>query len=272
MRWMCIVGVIAITLSIATSASAANILFVADASQDDVNIPAVLTGDGHTVSVVTGDYNVAGDTNTVLGGDGLAPYDAIFWNASGSGAGGLHHPSTTTNLASYVSGGGYLFVTGYDSTDSPDDPNLRSLLGASSGSDGPFGEPSAPLINVANSLTVGVVDIRGVNPSGGGGDFDTLLSLGGGAVAVRPYSSGAMWTLRTLGSGEVAYVSNGASSGEHASWLNTSAGGAGAYNAALRNFADAAGGTVVPVPAAAWLGLSLLGGLGITRRLRRRTR
>ena len=46
------------------------------------------------------------------------------------------------------------------------------------------------------------------------------------------------WTLRMLGAGEIAYVSNGDSgSSAHPSWENTSPGGAGAYNAALRNFA-----------------------------------
>jgi MYXO-CTERM domain-containing protein len=58
-------------------------------------------------------------------------------------------------------------------------------------------------------------------------------------VATGSAPSESQWTLRTLGGGEVAYVSNGNSSGTHLSWSTTTAGGAGAYNAAIRNFAAA---------------------------------
>jgi hypothetical protein len=108
------------------------------------------------------------------------------------------------------------------------------------------------VINVANSLTTGVVDIRGVTPTGGWGDMDSLSGLGGSTVCVVADTNNAgacHWTLRTLGSGEIAYVSNGGSSPSAiASWTDTSAGGAGAYNAALRNFAFASGAGPIPAP------------------------
>jgi hypothetical protein len=79
-----------------------------------------------------------------------------------------------------------------------------------------------------------------VTPTGGYSDRDALTGLSG--VVVAAYSTGstteAQWTVRMLGSGQIAYVSNGQSgTSAHASWTNTSTGGAGAYNAALRNFA-----------------------------------
>jgi hypothetical protein len=82
--------------------------------------------------------------------------------------------------------------------------------------------------------------MRGVTPSGYYGDLDALTGLTG--VEAVTYTSGstteAQWTIRTLGFGRVAYVSNGEySPSTHASWTTTTSGGAGAYNAALRNFA-----------------------------------
>ena len=268
---ICVVAVLAAVLLNVSTVDAASILFVSDASQDDVNIPAVLTGDGHLVTVVTGDHNSVTETNAVLGGGGLAAYDAIFWNASGgTGSGGVHVLATATNLASYVSAGGSLFVTGYDSVVSPDDPNLISLLGASGGADSASAAALNPVINVANSLTTGVVDIRGVIPSGGHSDTDVLIGPGVGTVGVVSSTGGYEWTLRDLGAGQIAYVSNGASgsNSEHASWLDTSAGGAGAYNAAVRNFAASA--VVIPLPGSVWMGLAMFGVLGVAQRLRRK--
>jgi hypothetical protein len=94
--------------------------------------------------------------------------------------------------------------------------------------------------STVNALTWGMVDIRGVTPSGAYSDRDALSGLTG--VEVVAYTTGsttqAQWTIRTLGSGKIAYVSNGQySPSTHASWTTTTSGGAGAFNAALRNFA-----------------------------------
>jgi hypothetical protein len=226
-----------------SAADAADILFVSDGTTD-LNIPDVLRANGHSVRVVTNDFAV-GDNPTLRGT--IAPYDAIFWSATGTGFGDAHtNAAVFTNLSSYASAGGRVFVTGYDATVSPADPNLRGFLGATGGTDIP-GPPGA-VASVANSLTVGVVDIRGVTPSGYYSDRDSLSGLGLGTVAVVTTASGsgageAQWTLRTLGAGQIAFVSNGqfGPDSRHPSWETTTAGGAGAYNAAIRNFAYSAG-------------------------------
>ncbi|MEQ9081623.1 MAG: hypothetical protein RLP09_47595, partial [Sandaracinaceae bacterium] len=224
----------------AGKASAANILFVSDVNTDN-NIPGVLTAEGHTVTVVTNDYDAATDTNAALTGD-LGGYHAVFWSATGAGSGALHDASTITALEAYVSAGGMVFVTGYDSVDSPDDPNLFAFVGGTGVRDVP--SAPGPVAMVDNVLTTGVVDIRGVTPTGGFSDRDALTGLAADTVAVVASSGVAtetQWSLRTLGRGLIAYVSNGQNgiSTAHASWTDTSAGGAGAYNAALRNFAFA---------------------------------
>lgn len=246
------------------TAHSANVLFVSD-SQTDTNIPAVLTADGHTVTTVLDDFTAP--NNVVLAGS-LAAYDVIVWSATGGGSGSAHDAATATNLTNWVTAGGRLFVTGYDSIISPDDPVLWGLLGGSGAND--VGDGSGPVINVANSLTTGLVDIRGVTPTGGYvGDMDSLSGLGVDTVCVVADTNNpgsCHWTLRTLGSGEIAYVSNGGiSPSAHASWDDTSAGGAGAYNAALRNFAFATGVTPpaapTPVPTLSEWGMIVLSSL-----------
>jgi len=222
----------------ANSAMAANVLFVSDSTSDSTNIPSVLTGDGHTVTVVTNDY--ASDTNPTLQGS-LAAYGLVVWSATGTGSGGEHSTAAVfSNLSSYVSAGGYVLVTGYDTVASPYDGNLLTFIGGTGSLDG--GSPSGGA-NGPNSVTSGVVDIVGVMPTGGYGDQDTVTGLAGGTVGVVPTAAGWVWTLRTLGSGQIAYISNGMSGLEHASWLDTTSppSGDGAYNAGLRNFASNAG-------------------------------
>jgi hypothetical protein len=131
-----------------------------------------------------------------------------------------------------------VFVTGYDSIASPTDAPLISFVGGTGSVDVPGAV--GPVSSTPNSLNWGIVDIMGVTPTGGYSDRDALTGLSG--VTVAAYTSGsttqAQWTIRRLGAGQVAYVSNGQSStSAHASWTTTTSGGAGAYNAALRNFA-----------------------------------
>jgi len=232
------------TLLLAAPASAANILVVSDATAGS-GIGAVLMGDGHTVTTVTGDFSTG---NTALKAP-LDAYEVVFWFANGSGGGSSHSDATLfTNLTSYVMGGGRVFVSGYDSIASPTDAMLIAFLGGTGARDVPS-EPGA-ITMMENSLTIGVVDIRGVVPSGHAGDRDAMTGLMAGTVSVAATGTSAtesQWTLRTLGGGEVAYVSNGNSSGTHGSWSTSTAGGAGAYNAAIRNFA-AAGDTAAGDP------------------------
>ena len=272
---ICAIAVLAIVVSVASAARAGTILVASDGTTDSVNIATVLAGDGHSVTTVTDDYNTADGTNTVLSGS-LAAYDAVYWSATVPVFGGTHAASTMASLSSYVATGGALFVTGFDSTAGPDDPELRSLLGASGGFDGGGGSDVQAVIDAENSLTVGQVDIRGLVPTGGFADMDSLTGLAAdtvGVVATTKDSGGWLWTLRSLGSGEIAYVSNGEPvyqpgyDGEHESWLDTSTTGAGAYNAAVRNFAFnkteewVSIPNLAPVPAAAWPGLVGMAGM-----------
>lgn len=249
-----------------SQAFAGAILFVAD-STGNTNIPGVLASDGHTVTSLTNQFT--GGTTTALLGD-LTSYDAVFWSASGGGFGSVHTDTGLfTNLSSYVNAGGRVLVTGYDTVASPTDTPLINFLGATSSTD--FGGSSNPgPVTGVNSLSTGLIDIVGVSPTNGFGDWDTLFGLTSGTacVAQRPGTTGGCaWTLRTFGAGEIAYISNGQPNGEHASWTNTSSGGDGAWNAAIRNFAaNAPGINGVPAPGAlALLGLGFLG-LGVRRR------
>ena len=238
-----------VLLALSASASAGSILFVSD-SGTDANIAGVLTGDGHSVTVRSGNF-AGGINNDLLLGD-LGTFDAVFWSATGSGFGDTHSAGQFTDLNAYVNAGGRVFVTGYDTVASPTDANLIAFLGGSGSLD--FGGSNDPgPVTGANSLSIGVIDIQGVSPTGGYTDWDTLTGLLAGTtcVAVRPgVAGGCAWSLRSVGAGEIAYVSNGAflgsASDPHPSWTDTSAGGAGAWNAAVRNFAFNASSVAEP--------------------------
>jgi uncharacterized protein (TIGR03382 family) len=230
--------------SLPSTAFAVNVLFVSDVSTD-TNIPTVLMGDGHTVTVVLNDF-AAGD-NPRLRGD-LSAFQAIVWSSTGTGSGSESTSDAVfTNLTAFVMAGGSVFVTGYDSIASPVDPRLIAFLGGTSSVDVPGAVGACTTAD--NALTTGVVDIRGVTPTGGYSDRDALTGLRADTVSVCPTTGGTshQFTLRTLGLGRIAYVSNGqlGPSSAHASWSTTTPGGAGAYNAALRNFVDNASETIL---------------------------
>lgn len=206
-------------------ALAADILFVSN-SGADTNIATVLRADGHTVTMAS-DSALAGD---------LSAYGAVFWSASTISI------SSLASLTTYVMSGGRVFVTGYDALRRSD---LITQFCGGTGSRDLVGSPSSeagPITTEANSLNTGVIDIRGLTPTGGHTDKDGLTGLLPDTREVAPSAAGgsSQWTLRALGDGEIAWVSNGMSSGSHSSWESTATGGAGAYNAAVRNFAFAA--------------------------------
>ncbi|MEM9194094.1 MAG: hypothetical protein AAGF12_33275 [Myxococcota bacterium] len=219
------------------NAQAANILFVSDSSTD-TNIPVVLIGDGHTVTTVLNDYRAG--SNPTLTRD-LSTYDVIFWSATGTGSGSTHTDATVfTNLTSFVMTGGKVFVTGYDAIASPVDSLLYAFIGCTGAADG--GARLGPIVATPTSVTTGRVNLVGRVPADASVNQDSCTAVGPGTINLAPGTgSNAGWTLRTLGAGEVAYVSNGDSSPSmHPSWGTTAGDGTGAYNGAIRNFAASA--------------------------------
>jgi len=207
---------------------AADILFVAD-HDNDTTIADVLEADGHSVTRIVNNFSAGG--TPALQAD-LSAYDAVYWVANGAGFGSTHNAATTDAVDAYALAGGYVFVTGYDSIASPDDPNLWALIGAAESRDVP-GAPAA-IIDAYNVLTAGVTDLRGVVPTGANGDRDAAQDLLPGTIPVSGTMDEAQWTLRPVGSGYVAYVSAGRNgSGSDPAWSAAS----GAYNGAIRNFA-----------------------------------
>jgi len=222
----------AAVLCFASPAWAANILFVSDSSAETA-IADVLEADGHTVTRVLDDY--VGFSTPTLQGD-LSPYDAVFWAANGTGGGGEHDDATVDAVEAYARAGGMVFITGNDTLASPIDLDMYRLIGTRTARDVP-GDP-APLIDVETPLTTGVVDLRGVTPTGAARDRDAATNLQTGTLPVSGTRSDAQWTLRPVGGGIIAYVSAGVNSttGSDRAWTVEG----GAYNGAIRNFAHAA--------------------------------
>lgn len=154
------------------------------------------------------------------------------------GAGDAHSDASVfENLSRFVERGGRVLVVGYDSVASPTDPLLIQFLGATGSTDVP--PAPGPITTDANSLTLGVVDLRGVTPMPTSSDRDTLTGLAPDTIEVvgTAGGGGAQWTLRRLGAGEIAYVSSGDSGASaNPSWTDPSS----AYHGAIRNFAASA--------------------------------
>lgn len=226
---------LAAAFALVPTAQAANILVVSD-DGSDINIAMALMADGHTVTTVSPDF--AGGSNPTLRGS-LAAYEAVYWSASGTGGGDAHTDAMVfTNLTSFVMTGGFVFVTGYDGIASPSDPMLIAFLGGTGSVDVP-GDPAAVAM-ISNALTEGVRDIRGTIPTDGIGDLDALTGLGADTTAVVRTMGAAtevQWSLRTVGSGFIAYVAAGEGFADTPPyWTDTTS----LYNAAIRNFAFAA--------------------------------
>ena len=223
-----------------------NVLFVSD-NTTDTNIPAALTPDGHIVTTLTNQFS--GNTTAALTGS-LAQYDAVIWSATGTGFGSLNDDATMlANLEAYVTGGGRVYVTGYDSIASPSDAALAQFVGGTGAVvDIAGGTPPGAVANVTTSLSIGVSDIRNVVPTGGYNDRDAMTALAPGTVPVATSASNSsqwQWVVRPLGAGEIAYVSNGAHpSTTQEDWDNPTT----AYNASLRNFVFGAGGGIPNQP------------------------
>jgi len=231
-------------------------------------------GADHNVTIITNDYMITGGvvflaegTNPALAGVAadvtLNDYCSIFWSASGPhepdtlgdpfgmppvpgglGAdGGLHNDADVfSSLDGYVTGGGYVFVTGHDAAANPMDPLMEEFIGGTGAvavqqlrptpNSAPFGTVSA----LNNALAVGMVPLGGLTPgaafAGGVNTLDGVQDLDYVAglvtaevteVVAEPVVLGdaAIWTERIslanggaaagadFSKGRIAYVANG---------------------------------------------------------------
>lgn len=274
----------AVLLSVActSSALAGNVLFV-NYNGSDNGIPTALAMDGHTVTSV----NVPPATaNTYFQNENLGQYCAVVWSAAYAYSENLDGASTT--LSNWVSSGGHVLITAPDGI--RNDGTLVSLLGGAGGTDS--GSNLSTVANVSNSVTTGLFDIRGQQPSNIS-DMDALCSpLTPGTVGLVTAQNtqcstnhedpGYAWSLRTLGSGQVAFITSGnfsSSTTDDPDWTATNIPGDGVYNAGLRNFVHAActsNQAIIPtaIPATSPVGLiigSLMLGLGAIFGLRSRS-
>lgn len=271
---------ILLSLTVASPATAGNLLFV-NYNGSDNTIPVALTADGHVVTSVD---VPPGTANTYFQGVNLGQYCAVVWSTAYQYAQDLAGASAT--LSNWVSSGGHVLITTPDgiraSATFPDgQPDLVALLGGTGATDN--GTNYSTVASIPNSLTTGLVDIQGQLPPPIS-DMDALCGplVSGTVGLVTAQSSrcasepGYAWTLRSLGSGQIAFITSGNfTSGDDPDWSATAIPGDGVYNAGLRNFAYAACtppvATAVPTTSVAGLAVgSLLVAAMVAFRLRRR--
>jgi hypothetical protein len=262
-----------LSLAIATPATAGNVLFV-NYNTSDAAIPAALAADGHIVTTT----NVQpGSANAYFESVDLSPYCAVVWSTAYQYNQDLG--VATSRLSAWASAGGSVLITAPDgirssSTFPNGQPDLVALLGGAGATDN--GSGFSPVANALNSVTTGLIDIRGQVPPPIS-DMDALCGpLSADTVGLVtaqnthcPSGDGYAWTLRTLGAGRVAFITSGnfgQSTNNDPDWAVTTIPGDGVYNAGLRNFVRAActaGPSLpppTPVPTTSAIGL-LLGSL-----------
>jgi PEP-CTERM motif-containing protein len=226
-----------------------------DVNHQAKGIPTVLSGDGHTVTSITAQAAAF----SALQGTLTGVYDLVIWDNWSNSSG-----AEVVNVTSYVNAGGTLLYIGYDSIFGP---GQAALLGGSSPSDTTSaGDELNAVANVSNSLTTGLVDIRGLTPSGvaasGNPDLDSNNNLNGNTAAVVTSTYGNHWTLHSLGLGEAIFMSTPYDFNFQTDDT--------VYRDALRNVAFNADPSAVPEPGTvALFGIGLVGvGLATVRRKR----
>ncbi len=267
-----IVRVALLSLAFTGQASAGNILFVNYNGSDDT-VPTALAADGHSVTPVDVPPATA---STYFQNADLGQYCAVVWSTAYAYSQDL--TGAAARLSDWATSGGHVLITAPDGI--RDDGDLVSLLGGAGATDN--GNTFSTVANISNSVTTGLFDIRGQQPPPLS-DIDALCGpLSGDTVGLVtaqntacPSEPGYVWSLRSLGSGQVAYItSSNFTGGDEPDWSATAIPGEGVYNAGLRNFADAACTTTpASVPAASPAGLivvSLLLAVGAVFGLRRR--
>jgi hypothetical protein len=222
-------------------AQVGDVLFV-NFNASDNTIEDALIADGHDVTRV----DVPPDTaNSFFSGTDLGDFCTVVWSAAYAYDDDVS--TATSVLTDWVASGGFALITAPDAIRAQS-TDMVQFLGGSSARDENLN--FSPVADIANSLTTGLVDIRGLTPPDVS-DQDTLCGpLVPGTVGLVtgtsmpdstcPNDEGYAWTLRSLGTGEIAFISSGNfTSGDDPDWSDTTIPGGGVYNAALRNFARA---------------------------------
>lgn len=199
-------------LGLSIPALAANVLLIEDQGGFG-GADAVLTGDGHTVTVVNNEY--ANGYANLLNGAFLSGFDIVVWGARGDQYGNVTPAAVITSLENYIQSGGNLLVTGYDTIGSPDDPGLAGLVRSSTYGDQVSGDSNWVCAAVDNFILNGPYgDFRGMSFTATGYDDDDLTAnVGAGAIALVTYPPGdrVIFTDLPDPAGSVGYWNGGVS-------------------------------------------------------------
>lgn len=208
------------------------VLVISDHSTADEALATALTNAGYAVTRRTSAFNEDTEITDFGSLDGFA---AVFWSATGGGYGDEHAADTFVPLQTFAEAGGYVMVVGYDTVASPEDIHLITFLGGTGSRDSGM---TVAITADENALTTGVQDVAGLTPSGLSGDRDRLTGLLDDVTVVQGTGDEASITLRAVGTGYVAYLSNGNSgTSTTSSWTTVADDNSGAVNAMVRNFA-----------------------------------
>lgn len=149
----------------------------------------ILTGDGHTVTVINNEY--AGGYTNLTNQSFLSTFDIIVWGERGAGTGSVANAGALSALETYIQNGGHLLVTGYDTLGSPSDSGLAGLVRSTTYSDLVSNNPNWVTANIDNCILNGPYgDFRNLSFSATGYDDDVLTAdTAQGAVALVTNSS-----------------------------------------------------------------------------------
>jgi len=203
---------IVITLLVSTSTWAATVLLIEDTGGFG-GASGVLTGDGHAVTVINGEFanSYANLQNLTF----LQGFDVVVWGARGGGSGNVTPVGVTTTLENYLQSGGHLIVTGYDTIGSPNDPGLATLVRSSTFGDQVSGNSTWNTAAIDNFILNGLHgDFRSLSFSATGYDDDNLTAdAGAGAVALVTFPPGdrVIYTDLPAPAGSVGYWNGGVS-------------------------------------------------------------
>lgn len=257
-----------LALTVSNLGLAANVLLIEDQGGFG-GASAVLTGDGHTVTVINNEF--ANGYANLLNGAFLAGFDIVVWGARGAGSGNVTPAGVITSLESYIQAGGNLIVTGYDTIGSPTDTGLAGLVRSSTAGDQVSGDPNWTTAAVDNFILNGPYgDFRSLSFVATPYDDDNLTADGAaGAIALVTFPPGDRIIFTDLpgAGGSVGYW-NGGLAGTVTNAQPDFSDGANPQDI-FRNWVDGGGAIIITAqvptngPLSLVLMILLLGGTGV---------